>query len=320
MTTNAIAAARAKSREVEATIAADIAKRQELQNRIAPLEARKAKALQHLASVQLLALRPGERVIGMTLSGIHASYLDYAKDLEPVASIRSAKAQDAAVADLLVKGTIKVNLPGEGTQVGVRGLAQKVVITDRAALARIAASRKRAEAAQAAAREAVARHNALLIHEHSNGERATAQWLADQLAKAITPAVLGTIIARTGHGLLTTYLVDEMRTNAKAHLDHALAKTKNVCPCRDCVGSANRTRWAAESEARAKEDAKALNALQRVSFTCPSCGADSVSTVKDGTVKCGNKMECTSWKPFRLEAVRTKHVTKATPIGLVIHA
>lgn len=313
-----LAEARARMREVELQISADIERRKQIQAAAAPLRKQVELHATRLSKVPVLVERPGNRFMRTTLAGFKSSWLEYAKEIEGLDAIKSPKAQREQIAALLLNGTIKVNLPGEGTSLTVRGVAKRTAVLDRASIRRIEAARAKVAKAQEAVRKALAEQDAVLLEAHMAGDPVESAALAADLATIVTPAALEMLARKASYGLLTEWQVTAMREDAKKHLDHAQSKSKEPCPCTDCTTKRNSRELAARREQEKKAQAKALASLRKVSFTCPTCGQDSVSTVEDGTVKCWNGSCATRWQRpgIRVDAIKVKSMPKSAQPGL----
>lgn len=261
------------------------------------------------AKTHLLVQRPG-RIHITSIAGLKVAYVGTAEQ----EAIRAAGRKAIPVAiEMIATGATKVSLAGEGTALSLRGLVQRSRVLTPEANRRIATARRAEQKASEALYRAQRHHVEVVTAAYEAAAKIGPEPIAEYLGERMAQDIAASVVQR---GVPVDWQIESEVEHAKKHLDHALSKSKDPCPCRECIGAANRVRWNAQSEADAKAKAKALATTPKRLFTCPTCGKESISTVIDGKVKC----QSSSWEcrgAYSIEVIRTKAVPKSATLGVV---
>jgi hypothetical protein len=303
-----LAAIDTQVKAIDERVAARVASQQPVETKIAALVKRSARRPIIKAEPQ------GE--FALAKNGLAVYHLSWGGGAPEGASAK-------AIAGVVLAGE-KITFGSGGVSLSVKGAAQRTRYVDQATVRRLDALNKKAEDCERRAREArQAWKDAKAAYYRESPYKVTPEEIATMVGQ-------GTVLLRQRRDATSMSekyqrerLVERERPTAQRHLDHVLSKSKDPCPCETCEGARRRATWAAQAEAnqRAKEAKerereKQLAKAPRVSFTCPSCGMDSISPIFPGT----GEVECQSERcgdTAIASAIRFKRVAKTTPIGLI---
>lgn len=276
-TPKAITDARAAVREAQTTLATTRA-------RIAALDEIERKRNEAITAARkrinrsgpVLFTAPGNELKTAEGIGVFRADLYGLRDLKA----DTARKVRAAVMD----GTVKVTM-GDGSPMAVRTAIQRTRFMSKPTLAALKRADARVTRAAQSLKKARAERDGLMRAAFDVSEKPTVEQIADAIVarwKAIGQP------AEAGSSWSLRYEAERAEATlatAQQHLDHALTRSKDACPCSTCKNRAERERWEAANRERIRErereEAKAAKAearrrakLPKIEIVCPNGQVD----------------------------------------------
>jgi len=313
MASKAVQEARARLAAVDAEIKAFDEQFAQRDTLIANAQAKVRRATAKYAKRPVIKAQP-QNEYEVRRDGLAAFHLGWSGS----EALKGAK-RAFSLAKALIEGNEKVSFGNSGMPGTFKGVAAKTKYVTPATVKELDRLDRLALAAEKRGREARARWKDA---KKAAYEAASQRPSVEDIALAVAEQALinrEAVRSNSFDSYRRERLEQHDRVDAVKHLDAAVAKV-TPCPCNRCQQVIRQAAWDAESKARAADKAakakaheKAVAKAPKVSFICPACSEESVSSVIDGDVTCGYTDDC-RWSGAAI-ALRTKRVPKSSPVG-----